>query len=206
MKVKYNRVSTLLQTGNRFEADTENYDLVLLDKISGSVCFSDRPKSKELIKLIHSGVVTEIVVEELSRLGRNTGDVINTLEWFEKMDINVRVKNIGLESRPLGNKNPIWKMITSVMSSLYELELGNILERTSVGRMVYVQNGGVLGRPIGEKETELKFISKTRNQKALDFIKKGWSMREISKQLDMSTKTISKVKTTALKLGMIENT
>ena len=206
MKVKYNRVSTLLQTGNRFEADTENYDLVLLDKISGSVCFSDRPKSKELIKLIHSGVVTEIVVEELSRLGRNTGDVINTLEWFEKMDINVRVKNIGLESRPLGKKNPIWKMITSVMSSLYELELGNILERTSVGRMVYVQNGGVLGRQIGEKETEFKFISKTRNQKALDFIKKGWSMREISKQLDMSTKTISKVKTTALKLGMIENT
>ena len=206
MKVKFNRVSTLLQTGNRFEADTENYDLVLLDKISGSVCFSDRPKSKELIKLIHSGVVTEIVVEELSRLGRNTGDVINTLEWFEKMDINVRVKNIGLESRPLGKKNPIWKMITSVMSSLYELELGNILERTSVGRMVYVQNGGVLGRPIGEKETELKFISKTRNQKALDFIKKGWSMREISKQLDMSTKTISKVKTTALKLGMIDHT
>ena len=206
MKVKYNRVSTLLQSGNRFEADTENYDLVLLDKISGSVCFSDRPKSKELIKLIHSGVVTEIVIEELSRLGRNTGDVIKTLEWFEKMDINVRVKNIGLESLPLGKKNPIWKMITSVMSSLYELELENILERTSVGRMVYVQNGGVLGRPIGEKETELKFISKTRNQKALDFIKKGWSMREISKQLDMSTKTISKVKTTALKLGMIENT
>jgi DNA invertase Pin-like site-specific DNA recombinase len=206
MKVKYNRVSTLLQSGNRFEADTENYDLVLLDKISGSVCFSDRPKSKELIKLIHSGVVTEIVIEELSRLGRNTGDVIKTLEWFEKMDINVRVKNIGLESRPLGKKNPIWKMITSVMSSLYELELENILERTSVGRMVYVQNGGILGRPIGERETELKFISKTRNQKALDFIKKGWSMREISKQLDMSTKTISKVKTTALKLGMIENT
>lgn len=206
MKVKYNRVSTLLQSGNRFEADTENYDLVLLDKISGSVCFSDRPKSKELIKLIHSGVITEIVIEELSRLGRNTGDVIKTLEWFEKMDINVRVKNIGLESRPLGKKNPIWKMITSVMSSLYELELENILERTSVGRMVYVQNGGILGRPIGERETELKFISKTRNQKALDFIKKGWSMREISKQLDMSTKTISKVKTTALKLGMIENT
>lgn len=206
MKVKYNRVSTLLQSGNRFEADTENYDLVLLDKISGSVCFNDRPKSKELIKLIHSGVVTEIVIEELSRLGRNTGDVIKTLEWFEKMDINVRVKNIGLESRPLGKKNPIWKMITSVMSSLYELELENILERTSVGRMVYVQNGGILGRPIGERETELKFISKTRNQKALDFIKKGWSMREISKQLDMSTKTISKVKTTALKLGMIDHT
>jgi hypothetical protein len=127
-------------------------------------------------------------------------------EWLEKNEVNVIVRNLGIQSRPNGKKNPIWKMITSVMSSLYELELENILERTSVGRMVYVQNGGILGRPIGERETELKFISKTRNQKALDFIKKGWSMREISKQLDMSTKTISKVKTTALKLGMIENT
>ncbi len=33
MRVKYNRVSTLGQTGNRFEADTDKYDLVLLDKI-----------------------------------------------------------------------------------------------------------------------------------------------------------------------------
>lgn len=203
MKVKYNRVSTLLQTGNRFDADTEKYDLVLLDKISGSVSFMDRPKTKELINLIQSGVVTEIVVEEFSRLGRNTGDVIKTLEWFEKMGINVRVKNIGLESRPMGNKNPIWKMISSVMSSLYELELSNILERTSVGRMVYVQNGGVLGRPSGCGESDFQFINKTKNQKVIEYLKKERTIREIAKQLDMSTKTVMKVKTTALKMELI---
>jgi DNA invertase Pin-like site-specific DNA recombinase len=203
MKVKYNRVSSLTQTGNRFEADIEKYDAVYLDKISGSVSFMDRPKTKELISLIQSGVVTEIVVEELSRLGRNTGDVIKTLEWFEKMEINVRVKNIGLESRPMGKKNPIWKMISSVMSSLYELELNNILERTSVGRMVYVQNGGVLGRPTGGCETDLRFISKSKNQKVVEFLKKERTIREIAKQLDMSTKTVMKVKTTALKMELI---
>ena len=79
MRVKYNRVSTLIQTGNRFAADKEKYDLVFLDKVSGSVSFKDRPKSKELIKLIEEGKVSEIVVEEFSRLGRNTGDVIQTL-------------------------------------------------------------------------------------------------------------------------------
>jgi hypothetical protein len=42
MKVKYNRVSTILQTGNRFEADTDTYDLTLLDKVSGSVSFKNR--------------------------------------------------------------------------------------------------------------------------------------------------------------------
>ena len=62
MKVKYNRISSLSQTGNRFSADKENYDLTLLDKISGSVNFRDRPKAKELITLIEQGKVSEVFV------------------------------------------------------------------------------------------------------------------------------------------------
>jgi hypothetical protein len=50
MRVKYNRISSLSQTGNRFTADTEKYDLTLMDKISGSVSFFDRPKASELKK------------------------------------------------------------------------------------------------------------------------------------------------------------
>ncbi|RKE77854.1 recombinase family protein [Chryseobacterium sp. AG363] len=203
MRVKYNRVSTLLQTGNRFEADKEKYDMVFLDKISGSVSFKDRPKSKELIKLIEEGKISEIVVEEFSRLGRNTGDVIQTLEWLEDEKINVVVRNIGLQSRPNGKKNAIWKMISSVMSSLYEMELENILERTSVGRMVYLQNGGILGRPIGTNEGDSNFINKPKNKKALEYLKKGRTLREIGKILEMSTKTVMKVKKVAIKLEMI---
>ncbi|AZA78110.1 recombinase family protein [Chryseobacterium sp. G0186] len=203
MRIKYNRVSTLLQTGNRFEADKEKYDMVFLDKISGSVSFKDRPKSKELIKLIEEGKISEIVVEEFSRLGRNTGDVIQTLEWLEDEKINVVVRNIGLQSRPNGKKNAIWKMISSVMSSLYEMELENILERTSVGRMVYLQNGGILGRPIGTNEGDSNFINKPKNKKALEYLKKGRTLREIGKILEMSTKTVMKVKKVAIKLEMI---
>ncbi len=77
MKVKYNRVSTLQQTGDRFTVDTEKYDLTLLDKVSGSLPFKERPKGKEVVKLIEEGKITELVVEEFSKLGRNTGDVMN---------------------------------------------------------------------------------------------------------------------------------
>lgn len=205
MRVKYNRVSTLLQTGNRFEADTEKYDIVFLDKISGSVSFKDRPKSKELIKLIEDGKVSEIVVEDFSRLGRSTGDVIQTLDWLQEKEINVIIRNIGLQSRANGKKNPIWKMISSVMSSLYEMELENILERTSVGRMVYVQNGGILGRPVGTNEGDSIFINKPKNKKALEYLKKGRTLREIGKLLEMSTKTVQKVKKVATKLEMISS-
>ena len=48
-----------------------------------------------------------------------------------------------------GKKNPIWNLITSVMSSLYELERDNILERTEMERKMYVMNGGKLGRKVG---------------------------------------------------------
>ena len=44
MRVKYNRVSTLQQSGDRFTVDQTNYDLVLFDKISGSVPFKEREK------------------------------------------------------------------------------------------------------------------------------------------------------------------
>ncbi len=194
MKVKYNRVSTISQSGDRFTMDKDNYDLTILDKVSGSVSFKDRPKVKELIKLVEDGKVTELIVEEFSRLGRNTGDVIRTLEWLEEKEINVVVRNIGLQSRPNGNKNPIWKMISSVMSSLYEMELENIKERTMVGRKVYVQKGGLLGRPNGSNETETEFLNKEQTKEIVKNLKKGFTIREICKIVDCSNKTVLKTK------------
>ena len=152
MRIKYNRVSTIGQSGDRYSLDTDTYDLTLLDKVSGSVSFRDREFGRQVIEMVQRGELTELVVEEFSRLGRNTGDVISTLEYLDSMGVNVRVRNVGLESRPQGKKNPIWKMISSVMSSLYEMEKENILERTKTGRQVYVLNGGKLGRPRGSGE------------------------------------------------------
>ncbi|MDN3580365.1 recombinase family protein [Mucilaginibacter flavus] len=194
MRIKYNRVSTQIQTGNRFTADTEKYDSVFLDKISGSVAFKDRPKGKELTKLVEAGKVEEIVIEEFSRIGRNTGDVINVLLWLEEKKVNVIVRNLGLQSRPNGERNPIWNMISSVMSSLYQMELENIKERTSVGRLVYVQNGGKLGRPAGTSENDKSFLEKSASQQIIKGLRKGLTVREIAKVAEVSTKTVMKVK------------
>lgn len=99
-------------------------------------------------------------MEEFSRLGRNTGDVIRTLEWLEEKEVNVVVRNISLQSRPNNKKNPIWKMISSAMSSLYEMELENIKERTMVGRQVYILKGGIQGRPSNTNESNSDFLKK----------------------------------------------
>jgi DNA invertase Pin-like site-specific DNA recombinase len=196
MRIKYNRTSTLQQEGERFKLDNEKYDLTLFDKgVSGKIPFSEREKGKELTELVESGKVDEVVVEELSRLGRNTIDSLTTLKFFEDNGVNVVVRGMGnLQSMIDGKKNPIWNLITSVMSSLYELERENILERTEMGRKMYVMNGGKLGRKIGSVENRKDFLQKDRTKKIISLLEKGKSVRDISSRLGVSTKTIVKVR------------
>ena len=196
MKVKYNRTSTIQQEGERFKLDKDNYDLTIFDKgVSGKIPFSEREGGIKLTNLVNEGVVKEVVVEELSRLGRNTIDTLTTLKSFEEKGINVVVRGMGnLQSMIDGKKNPIWNLITSVMSSLYELERENILERTEMGRKMYVMNGGKLGRKIGSVENRKEFLQKDKTKKIVSLLEKGKSVRDISSRLGVSTKTIVKVR------------
>ena len=196
MRVKYNRTSTIQQEGERFKLDKDNYDLTIFDKgVSGKIPFSEREGGIKLNKLVDEGKVKEVVVEELSRLGRNTIDTLTTLKSFEEKGINVVVRGMGnLQSMIDGKKNPIWNLITSVMSSLYELERENILERTEMGRKMYVMNGGKLGRKVGSVENRMGFLQKDRTKKIISLLEKGKSVRDISHRLGVSTKTIVKVR------------
>lgn len=203
MKIKYNRVSTLNQSGDRFSADTDKYDLVLFDKISGSIPFRERAKGKELARLVEEGKVKEIYIEELSRLGRNVGDCLTVCEWLDSKEVNVVVRNLGLQSRPGGEKNPIWKLVSAVMSSLYAMELENIRERTATGRMVYLQKGGILGRPKGTNETENDFLKKDSSISVMKLLNKGLTVRETSKVINVSTRTVMKIKKIGTKHGIL---
>ena len=196
MKVKYNRTSTLNQTGERFKMDEDKYDLTLFDKgVSGKVPFKEREKGMVLVELIDKGEVDTIVVEEISRIGRNFSDCLSTLHWLEEKGVNVVVRGMGnLQSHVDGKKNPIWNLITSVMSSLYELEREQIKERTEMGRKMYVINGGKLGRRTGSNENLQSFLQKTKVKQIQSLLEKGKSVRDICGRLEVSPTTVVKVK------------
>ena len=196
MNIKYNRTSTIQQEGKRFDLDITEYDLTIFDKgVSGKIPFSERTEGNKLTQLVNDGKVSELVVEELSRLGRNTIDTLTTLKSFDDSGVNVVVRGMGnLQSMVNGKKNPIWNLITSVMSSLYELERDNILERTEMGRKMYVMNGGKLGRKVGSVEGRDSFLQKDRTKKIFNLLEKGKSVRDISGRLGVSTKTVVKVR------------
>ena len=83
MKVKYNRVSTIEQNLDR----QDNFKgLTYADKCSGSVAFEDRTEAS---KLLANEEVTEVLVTSIDRLGRNTIDIMQTIQGFTERGINV---------------------------------------------------------------------------------------------------------------------
>ena len=196
MIIKYNRTSTINQKGERFKLDKGNYDLTINDfGVSGKIPFNRREGGSKLIELVKEGKVTKIVFEDLSRCGRTLKDSTNTLDYFFENGVIIKVRNIGIESHtPNGEKNPMWNIVTSILSSVYEMERERILEITEMGRKQYVLNGGKLGRKIGSEESEMVFLRKPQTKSIIKFLKMGKTNRDIIGRLNCSPKTITKVR------------
>ena len=196
MIIKYNRTSTINQKGERFKLDKDNYDLTINDfGVSGKIPFNKREGGYKLIELVKEGKVTKIVFEDLSRCGRTLKDSINTLDFFFEKGVVIKVRNIGIESHtPNGEKNPMWNIVTSILSSVYEMERERILEITEMGRKQYVLNGGKLGRKVGFREDKMVFERKPQTKSIMKLLKMGKSNRDIIGRLNCSPKTITKVR------------
>lgn len=196
MRVKYQRTSTSAQHGKRFDKDTNKYDLVLFDQgISGTSEFRTRTNGKKVVELVESGKLKELVVEELRDIGRNMVDTINTLAWLDEHEVTVIIRSMGnLCSRVNGKKNEIWGLISSVMSSLYTIELENLKLRTEMGRKVYVMNGGRLGRERGTNESIKEFMNKTKSKEIISLLNKGKTIRDIACRLGVSFNLVVKVR------------
>ena len=196
MIIKYNRTSTINQKGERFKLDKDNYDLTINDfGVSGKIPFNRREGGSKLIELVKEGKVTKIVFEDLSRCGRTLKESINTLDYFFENGVVIKVRNIGIESHtPNGEKNPMWNIVTSILSSVYEMERERILEITEMGRKQYVLAGGKLGRKVGFREDKMVFERKPQTKSIIKFLKMGKSNRDIIGRLNCSPKTITKVR------------
>ena len=81
MIANYIRVSTLEQNTARQETNGLTYT----DKCSGSIPFAERKEAKKLLK---NEAITEVHVHSIDRLGRNTLDIMQTIQNFTDKGIN----------------------------------------------------------------------------------------------------------------------
>jgi|TARA_R110001606_G_scaffold354783_1_gene505496 DNA invertase Pin-like site-specific DNA recombinase len=190
--VKYIRVSTPEQNTARQKDDLKSY----IDICSGSIPFRDRPQGEKLIKHAHLGYINSVQVHSIDRLGRNTIDILNTIQLLTKLQVNVISQKEGLHTLlENGVENPTAKLMVGILGTLAEFELTRIKERQAEGiakakaRGVYKTNGGNR-----TKETKTKFLSKKKNALCLKELKRGNSVRRSAKIAGVSLMTAQKVK------------
>ena len=199
--VIYARVSSTgdRQTTERQVADLMRYinlnemELVKVyeEKMSGAK--ENRPVLTECVEFCVTNRVHTLCVSEISRLGRSTKIVVNTLDELTKAGVNVYIQNLPLCTlNENGEPNPIAKMITAVLSSFAEIERDNIKYRLNAGRELAKAKGVKMGRKVGSKKTEEQFVEQYSS--VIKHLKKGQSVRNTAKLCGVSSSTVQRVK------------
>jgi DNA invertase Pin-like site-specific DNA recombinase len=188
MKVQYIRVSTIEQNTDR----QDNFNgKKYTDKCSGSIAFKDR---KEASKLLANQDVTEVLVHSIDRLGRNTIDIMQTIQDFTGRGINVVSVKEGLNTIVDGKENPVAKMMIGILGTLAEFELTRIKERQAEGIANARSKGVYKGRPSDTSESIESFLAKESTQSILKHLRNGESIGRTALLSKSSTGKVKKVK------------
>lgn len=194
MNILYIRVSTLEQSTERQRINDKNYDLVIEDRCSGATPFFERPGGQRIQSLVSKGLKS-ISVVQIDRLGRNLRDIINVIHHFSERNICIHFLTQGLRTiEPNGKENAITKMIISILGIVAEMERNQIKERTTEGIRLAKARGVYKGRKTDTKEDAVTFLSKEKNKKAVEYLKKGYKSSEAATLAGIHPNTVSKIK------------
>jgi DNA invertase Pin-like site-specific DNA recombinase len=199
--VIYSRVSTNSQD---FKRQTEelmefskknNYEVmnVFEEKISGGKTNEERPQLIEMINFVKTNKIDKVLCWELSRIGRNTIEVLKTIQLLNENCISLYIKNHNIET--LNDKceiNPMSQFLIQILTSVSEMEKTQIRQRIKSGYESFRKNGGVVGRKIGFKKDNETLL--TEHKDVVKLLKQGYSVRKTMKLTDKSSGTIQKIK------------
>ena len=130
---------------------------------------------EELLSQLNSG--DTLIVTELSRLGRSTGEVIDIIDGLVKRDVRViSIKQNLTFSKELDDIQSL-AMLT-LLSLFAEMERMMISKRTKEALAVRKQLGVQLGKPVGTIQASI--YDKDRNR-IIRLLADGVSARKISK-------------------------
>ena len=195
MKVYYSRVSTSQQNDERQLTNLEEFDYVLSDKCSGIIPLWERPQGRQIRKLIDKGELKELHIHSIDRLARNT--LILLTIWKELTDLGIRVvcRNPNFQNLTEDGKTDMFsELMISILSTMSDFEKKMIKERQMEGIRLRKEKGLYMGRQIGTKESNEKFLSKPKSKDILKDLGNGYSVREISKMRNCSYSTVYKVR------------
>lgn len=196
----YARVSTIGQDYDRQlaelkqYADRMGYDIVktFSEKISGAKKVEERQAMSELLNYVEVNKVDKVLIYECSRLSRRAVDFLSIIEIFNEKKISLYIHQNGLETLlPNGEINPIATLVLGILAQFNSMERSLIRSRMESGYNNYRNNGGAVGRKTGYRKTADQM--KEEYVEEIRLLKKGYSLRNISKITHTSVNTLRKL-------------
>lgn len=181
----YARVSTVDQTTDNqieeikaagYAVETQRF---ITEQVSGSVPASMRKGFSKLKDRLETG--DTLIVTKLDRLGRDSIDVQQTIQWFKENGIRLIVLQLG----NLDLTSSSGGLIVGVLSSIAAFERELLIERTQAG----LARAKAQGKKLGRK-------SKVNQEQRLEIVQgitEGVSISELARRYKVSRQTILNV-------------
>lgn len=168
-------------------------EAVFAEKISGAKSNKERTELLNMVSYVEGNHINKVLVTELSRLGRDTLQVLEVIQMLNEKGISLYIQNYNIETLTKDGKvNAMNQFLITILAEVARMERKTIRERVESGYKNYRANGGKVGRKIGYKKTEETIREQYTEE--IKLLKKGYSLRNISKITGTSINTIRKCK------------
>ena len=199
--VIYTRVSTSAQDYDRQISDLQlfaakqgfNVVNTFSEKISGNKKNSERKELTAMIEFCLNNNIDKVLISELSRLGRNTLEVLKAVELLNDSKISLYIYNLGIETLTTAKEVSISsKLMITMLAEFASMERTQIQQRMKSGYDNHIANGGRVGRNRGSVKSDEAL--KAEHKDIIKYLKQGLSLNNVMKITGKSKPTIIKIK------------
>ena len=199
--VIYARVSTVIQDYDRQIDELKDYAKrmnfqvvkVFSEKVSGAKKVAERNALSELLDYVRTNKVDKVLIYECSRLSRRIVDFLQVIEELNELKVSLYIHQNGLETLLQdGSVNPIASLVLGIIAQFNSMERSLIRSRMESGYNHYRTTGGKVGRKTGYRKSQDDMREEYAEE--LRLLKKGISLRNVSKITHTSVNTLRKVR------------
>ena len=190
------RQSTTRQVADLMKyAQYKEYEVVRIfeERGSGGKKNKDRPILLEAISFCIKMNIDTILVSELSRVGRNAFEVLDTINILKENNINIFLQKENFTLLDENGKPSLFApVLLATLATCAEMERDNISHRLNSGYKQYRANGGRVGRKPGSVKSVERIKEEYRG--VIQDLQKGESIRRAAKLNDVSISTVQRIK------------
>tara|TARA_R110002153_G_scaffold79955_2_gene203659 strand:+ start:1728 stop:2336 length:609 start_codon:yes stop_codon:yes gene_type:complete len=186
----YARVSTSDQSCERQVteltafAERGGYDVVGVFKEKASGASDNRVARNRVLDLAQARQIDAILVSELSRWGRSTQDLLDTLNRLAGWKVSI----VAMSGMTFEVETPHGRMMATMLAGIAQFERDLLSERVKSGLAAARARGKKLGRQPGQRPKADKLAPKV-----IQAVAEGRSYRWIARDLGISKNTVTDI-------------